>query len=74
MGYIQQFKMMDSRWQMLPVLYLVINDIIMTLLLLFKIIFVLANFLKLSKTLRFKYFRFISSLREIWILPINSAI
>ena len=46
----------------------------MTSLLLLKIIFVLANFLNLSKTLGFKYFRFISCLREIWILPISSAI
>ena len=46
--------MADSRWQIFAVLYLVINDIIITSLLLLKIIFVLANFLNLSKTVGFK--------------------
>ena len=44
-------------------------------LLLLKIIHVLANFFSLSDTFRiFSLFRFIATLREIKILPVNSTI
>ena len=51
--------MADPRWWMLPVSFLVINDVIMTSLLLLKILYV-PYYLSI--------FRFLSTLREIWII------
>ena len=48
--------MAHSGWQMVPDPSLIINDVIMTSLLLLKISYVLANFLVLSDTLLFEYF------------------
>ena len=50
--------MADPRWRMVPDLSLIINDVIMTSLPLFKAINLLAIFLILSDTLLFKYFSF----------------
>ena len=50
--------MADPRWRMVPDLFFIINDVIMTSLLLFKAINLLAIFLILSDTLLFKYFSF----------------
>ena len=47
--------MVDPRRRMLPGPFLVINDVIMTSLLLLKVIFMLANFLILFNPLLFKY-------------------
>ena len=54
--------------------FFVINDVIMTSLLLLRIIYVLANFLMLSETLLFKYVSLYVFLEVIWILSINSTI
>ena len=61
--------MVVPRWRMLPVPFLVINDVIMTSLLLLKI--VLANF---STPYFLSVFLFLSILREICILTTNSTI
>ena len=50
--------MADPRWRMVADLSLIINDVIMTSLPLFKAINLLAIFLILSDTLLFKYFSF----------------
>ena len=43
--------MADQRWQMLPVPFLVINNVIMTSLLLLQIIYVFANLLNFIRDL-----------------------
>ena len=48
--------MVHSGWQMVPDTSLIINNVIMTSLLLLKISYVLANFLVLPYTLLFEYF------------------
>ena len=48
--------MAHSGWQMVPDPSLIINDVIMTSLLLLNISYVLANVLVLSDTLLFEYF------------------
>ena len=64
-------QMVVPRWRMLPVSFLVINDVIVTSLLLLKIFCVS----QLLDTLLFKCFSFfLSILREIWILTKNSTI
>ena len=51
--------------------FLAINDVILTSLLLLETIYVLANFLT---PYHLRFFRLMSTLRETWILPINSTI
>ena len=51
-----ELKMADPRWRTVPDPSLMINDVIMTLLLLLKVINLLANLLILLDTLLFKYF------------------
>ena len=65
-----KWQIQDGRW--FQFLIYVINDVIMTSQLGLKILNDLANFSILSDTSM--YFRFIATLREIWILPINSTI
>ena len=50
--------MADPRWRTVPDPSLMINDVIMTLLLLLKVINLLPNLLILLDTLLFKYFLF----------------
>ena len=50
------------------------NDDMMTSLLLLNIIYVLANFLDFIRPYYLRIFRFMSTMREIWILQINSTI
>ena len=50
--------MADPRWRTVPDPSLMINDVIMTLLLLLKVINLLPNLLILLDTLLFKYFSF----------------
>ena len=50
--------MADPRWRTVPDPSLMINDVIMTLLLLFKVTNLLPNLLILLDTLLFKYFLF----------------
>ena len=53
------FKMADPRWRMVPVPSYIINDVIVTLPLLLKVINVLVNFLMLSYFLLYlSYLRF----------------
>ena len=55
--------------------FLVTKDVIMTVLLLLEIIYVFAFFLDFIRLYYLlKYFRFMSNLREVCILPINSTI
>lgn len=54
--------------------FLVISDVIMTLLLLLTIIYVLANFLVFITDLTISVFSALPTLREIWILPTNSTV
>ena len=63
---------------MVSVPSLIINDVIMTPLLLLKIINVLANFMICQTACYFGIFHFMATLRgkidEVWFLPINSTI
>ena len=67
--------MADPRWRTVPDPSLMINDVIMTLLLLLKVINLLPNLLILLDTLLFKYFLFWGEkIDGSWILQINSTI
>ena len=67
--------MADPRWRTVPDPSLMINDVIMTLLLLLKVINLLPNLLILLDTLLFKYFSFWGeNIDGSWILEINSTI
>ena len=68
MEYVEFIKMADPRWRMVPVPSYVINNVIVTSLLLLKVINVLVNFLMLSNFLLYlSNFPFMVTLRVTWI-------